>query len=69
MDEANAAKQKLFLAEEHILVNFILNSADHGFPMTHCFIESYANAILQKQIGSNYQPVGSGWIFAFLDRN
>jgi len=47
MDEANAAKQKLSLAEECVLVNFILNSADCGFPMTHCSIESYANAILQ----------------------
>lgn len=69
MDEANAAKQKLSPAEERVLVNFILNSADRGFPMTHRSIESYANAILQKRIGSNYQPVGSGWIFAFLDRN
>lgn len=66
MDEANADKQKLSLAE---VVNFILNSADCRFPMTHCSIESYANAILQKQIGSNYQPVGTGWIFMFLDRN
>ena len=69
IDEANAAKQKLTPAEEHILVDFILSSADCGFPMTHHSIESYANAILRKRIRSNYQPVGSGWIFVFLDRN
>jgi hypothetical protein len=69
MDEANVTKQKLSLAEERVLVNFILNSADHRFPMTHSSIELYANAILQEQIGSNYQPVASRWIFVFLDWN
>ena len=35
IDEVNATKQKPTVAEEHILVDFILKSADHGFPLTH----------------------------------
>jgi hypothetical protein len=69
IDEANAMKQKLTVAEEHVLADFILKSADRGFPLTHRLIERYANAILQKRIGPTYQPVGKNWISAFLDRN
>jgi hypothetical protein len=69
IDEANVAKQKLTVVEEHILVDFILKSTDRGFPLTHQSIESYTNSILQKRIGSTYQPVGKNWIYSFLDRN
>jgi len=69
IDNANAMKQKLTVAEESVLADFILKSADRGFPLTHQSIECYANAILQKRIGPLYQPVGKNWIHAFLDRN
>ena len=35
IDEVNATKQKLTVAEECVLVHFILKSADCGFPLTH----------------------------------
>jgi hypothetical protein len=69
IDEANAAKQKLTVVEECVLVDFILKSADHGFPLTHRSIESYTNSILQKRIGSAYQAIGKNWIYSFLNRN
>ena len=69
MDEANATKQKLTVAEEGVLADFILKSADRGFPLTHQAIKSYADAILQKRHGPIYQPTGQKWIYAFLDRN
>jgi hypothetical protein len=40
--------QKVTAAEEVILVNFILESVDWGFPMTHTQIEEYANLILHN---------------------
>jgi len=49
-------------------VDFILKSADRGFPFTHRAIESYANAILENRIGRDYTPVRKKWIYAFLDR-
>ena len=69
IDEVNAKKQKLTVAEECVLVHFILKSTDRGFPLTHWSIESYANSILQQRIGSTYQPVGKNWIHTFLDQN
>jgi len=62
-------KQKLLKPEEDILADFILNSANRGFPFTHRAVESYANSILAKRIGHNYTPVGKKWIYSFLDRN
>lgn len=35
IDKVNAIKQKLSVAEETILTDFILQSADRGFPLTH----------------------------------
>lgn len=69
INNANAMKQKLTMAEECVLVDFILKFADHEFPLTHQSIKHYANAILQKRIGPTYQPVRKNWIHAFLDQN
>ena len=68
IDTVNQKKQKLLKTEEDILVDFILKSADRGFPFTHRAVKSYANAILAKRIRHNYIPVGKKWIYAFLDR-
>jgi hypothetical protein len=38
--------------------NFILKSADRGFPLTFQSIESYANSILQRRIGSTLGRIG-----------
>jgi hypothetical protein len=66
INKANAMKQKFTVAKECVLVDFIIKSADHAFPLTHQSIEYHANAILQKRIGT-YQPVGKNWMYEFLD--
>ena len=66
MLEFNATKQKLSQVEENTLVDFILESADRGFPLKHCEIRHYANAILQSR---RCDPVSNFWIFRFLDRH
>ena len=58
----NASKQKLSTAEECVLVDFIKESVDRGFPMIYFTINSYANTILQTWIGLDL----SLWIFQFL---
>ena len=62
-------QQKVTVAEEVILVNFILESAGQGFPMTHKQIEEYANLILWNHIGLEYKPVGKNWVHRFIDRH
>ena len=67
--EFSATKQKLSQIEENVLVNFILESADRGFPLKHREIRQYANAIRQSRLGTDCEPVSDFWIYRFLDRH
>ncbi|KDQ54525.1 hypothetical protein JAAARDRAFT_87022, partial [Jaapia argillacea MUCL 33604] len=61
VSEFNATKQKLSVAEEKVLVEFILESATRGFPMNQKSIVRYANEILEGKEGPGYTPVGHNW--------
>ncbi len=69
MMEFNTTKQKLSQIEENVLVNFILESADRGFPLKHREIRQYANAIQQSRLGADCEPASDFWVFRFLDRH
>ncbi|PPQ90672.1 hypothetical protein CVT25_004665, partial [Psilocybe cyanescens] len=62
-------KQKLTVTEETVLVTFILESANIGFPLSHQQIKQYANAVLESKNGAGYKPVGKRWVFNFMDRH
>jgi hypothetical protein len=74
----NAGKQKIKPYEERVLVDFIKESADRGFPFNHRTIEAYANALLEahriRSAGmpefnpKDFEPVGKQWVFNFLRR-
>ena len=66
MSTFNTSKQKLSLAEERVLVDFILESANHGFPLSHPEIVSIANTLIQEWATSG-EPVGENWAPQFLD--
>ena len=59
----NLGKQNLTPAEEKVLVNFILESVDRGFPMTHQNVAKYANDVLKSQ---GERSVGDSWVGRFL---
>ena len=67
MSAFNASKRKLTFAEERVLVDFILESADRACPMTASSIEEHANAILAFREVSG-EKVGGSWTQRFLDR-
>ena len=52
-----------------MLKNFILESAERGFPMTHKQISDYTNLILHSWQGHEYNPVGEAWAGRFIDRH
>ncbi|KAJ2930114.1 hypothetical protein H1R20_g6971, partial [Candolleomyces eurysporus] len=68
MLEFNATKKKLTNVEEQTLVNFILKSADRGFPLCHGEIMQYANVLCRARLGADCEPVGPYWIYSFIDR-
>ena len=63
----NASKKKLTDSEEHVLVDFILESADCACPLTPKQIEVYANGILANK-EEPVEPVGGSWVKRFLER-
>lgn len=65
MSAFNASKQKLSYAEERVLVDFILHSADRGIPLTHDNVRAHANGILEARGES---PVGKNWVDRFITR-
>lgn len=64
----NASKRKLTSAEEHVLTDFILESADRAIPLTSKNIETHANAILRFR-STPGELVGINWVARFLERN
>jgi hypothetical protein len=66
MSAFNASKQKLSPAEECVLVDTILESANRGFPLSHPEIASTANIIIQERATPG-EPVGTAWVPRFLD--
>src|SRR5882762_3489259 len=66
--ECHADQQKLKPSEEGVLKDFILESADRGFPMTLKQISDYANLILHNREGPGYAQVGEGWARRLVDR-
>jgi hypothetical protein len=67
--DTNQKKQKLTPVQEWSLVQFLLKSADRGFPLGHCQIEQYADAVCQAMLGVGCEPVDVKWVFVFLDRH
>lgn len=66
ISEYAAQRQKVKPAEERVLVDFIKESADRGFPLSHSRVEEMANTLIQEREGPDYEPVGKNWIYKFL---
>jgi hypothetical protein len=60
-------KQKLSADKEHLIVDWSLEEADHGFPLSLKDIEKFANAIIEHQNRPKYKPVGKNWINRLLE--
>jgi hypothetical protein len=69
MSAFNAGKQKLTPAEEHVLVDFALESADRGFPLSHNNLYKAANDILTSCLGDEHDSLGHNWVNNFLNRH
>ena len=61
--------QHLTASEEEVLVQYLLDSADRGFPLTYREIAAVANDILKSRDGVLASPVGKHWAERFLQRH
>ncbi|KZP27730.1 hypothetical protein FIBSPDRAFT_671510, partial [Athelia psychrophila] len=62
MSAFNAGKQRLMLEEERVVVDFCLESADQGFPLTHSNTYAAADGILTARMGEDHEPLGHNWV-------
>src|ERR1700692_209863 len=69
MSAFNAGKQRLTPAEERVLVDFALESADRGFPLTHANLYKAADDILTSRLGDEHVSLGHNWVDVFLNRH
>jgi hypothetical protein len=69
MSAFNAGKQRLTPAEERVVVDFCLESADRGFPLTHDNVYKCADNILSARLGSEHDTLGLNWVDTFLIRH
>lgn len=68
MSAFNASKQLLSEAEERVIVNFILESADRGIPLASSAIRACADAIIEKR-SSDGHLTGECWVDRFIGRH
>ncbi|KAF9017945.1 hypothetical protein BDZ89DRAFT_888092, partial [Hymenopellis radicata] len=66
MSEANADKQLLTPKKESTLVSFILESAEHGFPIERKEIEMFADAVLETR---TEERIRKFWYYRFMDHH
>jgi hypothetical protein len=66
---AHEQQQRLTAPEEAVLVDFLTQSADRGFPQSRRNITQYANLIRRNRLGSDSEKLGNSWVGRFLDRH
>jgi hypothetical protein len=69
MSAFNASKQGLIPAEECIVVDFCLESANQGFPLTVTNVYKCADNILTARLGDEHALLGHNWVNNFLTRH
>jgi hypothetical protein len=67
--EAHEDQQKLTAAEEAVLVDFLMQSADRGFPQSQHNIAQYANLIRNNRLGEDCTQIANTWVGQFLERH
>jgi hypothetical protein len=67
--EAHEDQQNLTAAEESILVDFLMQSADRGFPQSRRNITQYTNLICNNRLGKDCMWIGDTWVGWFLERH
>jgi len=67
--EAHEDQQNLTAAEEAVLVDFLMQSVDRGFPQSRHNITQYANLIRNNRLGKDCMRIGDTWVGRFLERH
>ena len=67
--EAHQDQQKLTASEEEVLVHFLEESADQGFPQSIEQITTLATTVCHARLGPDCPEIGGSWAGHFLNRH
>jgi hypothetical protein len=65
MAEFNAGKRLLSKDEEEVILGFIQETANRGFPLSHRRLREHANSIIKAR-NSSFEGVGENWTDRFV---
>ncbi|KIJ53755.1 hypothetical protein M422DRAFT_242002 [Sphaerobolus stellatus SS14] len=65
----NLSKRVLTEVEEEKLLEYMVNSANRGFPLAHKHIRQYANMLLKNRPKHTQGTVGKNWVDCFIERH
>ena len=69
--QANADRRWLGDGEEDIVIAFIAEMADRGFPLSHARLKEHVDSICRARLGDKFPlaGVGQNWTYRFAQRN
>ena len=69
--QSNAEKGWLKADEIDLVIDFAVETAARGFPLSHQWLREHVNAILHARLGSRFPPGGVGrrWTDRFVERH
>ncbi|RPD67635.1 hypothetical protein L226DRAFT_445447, partial [Lentinus tigrinus ALCF2SS1-7] len=67
----NTEKRWLSVAEEDAVVDFVIDTAQHGFPLSHRRLKEHVDTILRGRLGDRFPEGGVGrqWTQRFVERH
>ena len=70
-EKANANRRWLTDSEEDVVIDFISEMADRGFPLSHRRLKEHVDTICKARLGKNFpaKGVGENWTYQFAQRN
>ena len=67
MSEFNAEKRLLSKEEEEVILGFIQETGNRGFPLSHRRLREHANSIIKARLGNpSFVGVGQNWTDRFV---
>jgi hypothetical protein len=69
--EANAAKSWLTKEEVEVVIEYVIECGDWGFPLSHRRLQEHVNEILQVQLGDKFPEggVGKKWTNQLIEKH
>lgn len=67
--EANAARSWLTDGEVKVVIQYIVEMANRGFPLSHRRLSEHVNEILHARLGATFPGVGKQWSHRFVEKH